>query len=46
MNHLRSLIYPSGRVHKKYTQYIMWSFASNVLSSAESAMSTTACFEQ
>jgi len=40
MNRLRSLFFPTGKVHKKYTNYIGWSFASNVLVSAESAMAT------
>lgn len=40
MNRLRTLFFPSGQVHTKYTSYIGWSFASNVLVSAESAMAT------
>ena len=40
MNRLRTLFFPSGKVHNKYTSYIGWSFASNVLVSAESAMAT------
>lgn len=40
MNRLRSLFFPSGKIHPKYTQYVGWSFVSNVLVSAESAMST------
>ena len=38
---LKRIISPTaGKVHPKYYQYVAWSFASNVLSSAESAMST------
>ena len=37
---MRSLFFPTGKVHPKYTQYVGWSFISNVLVSAESAMST------
>ena len=40
MNNVRSLFFPTGKVHPKYTQYVGWSFISNVLVSAESAMST------
>ena len=40
MKHLRSIFFPSGNVHPKYTQYVGWSFVSNVLVSMESAMST------
>lgn len=40
MNNMRSLFFPTGKVHPKYTQYVGWSFISNVLVSAESAMST------
>lgn len=40
IRHVKKLIAPSGQLHPKYFQYVGWSFASNVLSSAESAMST------
>ncbi len=40
MNNVRSLIFPTGKVHPKFSQYVGWSFISNILVSAESAMST------
>jgi hypothetical protein len=40
MNRFRALLFPIGKVHKKYTQYVGWSFVSNILVSAESAMAT------
>ncbi len=40
LNKFKSIIAPAGKIHPKYYQYIGWSFASNVLSSTESAMST------
>jgi hypothetical protein len=40
MNKFKSLIFPSGKCHQKYTQYVGWSFCSTVLVSAESVLST------
>ena len=40
MNKIRALFFPTGNVHVKYTQYVGWSFISNVLVSVESAMAT------
>jgi hypothetical protein len=40
MNSIRALFFPTGVVHPKYIEYVGWSFISNVLVSAESAMST------
>ena len=40
MNRMRSLFFPTGKIHVKYTSYVGWSFVSNVLVSAESAMAT------
>lgn len=40
MNHFRTLLFPLGKVHKKYKQYVGWSFVSNILISAESALAT------
>ena len=37
---LRKLLYPSGRHHPNYTKYLAWSFVSNVVVSAESAMAS------
>ena len=37
---LKSFIYPIGRVHKNYGQYIGWSCLSNVIISMESVLST------
>lgn len=40
MNRFRALIFPIGKVHIKYQQYIGWSFISNVLVSVENALSS------
>jgi hypothetical protein len=40
MNLLKSLVYPVGRYHKKYTNYVGFSFLSNIIISAESVLST------
>lgn len=40
MNKVKTLFFPTGKIHTKYTSYVGWSFASNVLVSAESAMAT------
>lgn len=37
---LRKLLYPVGKHHPKYSQYLAWSFISNVIVSAESAMAS------
>jgi len=37
---LRRLLYPSGKHHPKYSEYLKWSFISNVIVSAESAMAS------
>ena len=37
---LRKLLYPSGKYHPAYTKYLTWSFISNVVVSAESAMAS------
>ena len=37
---LRKLLYPVGRHHPNYSQYLAWSFISNVIVSAESAMAS------
>lgn len=37
---LRSFIYPQGKVHSRYMQYVGWSFISNTLVSMESVLST------
>ncbi len=37
---MRKLLYPSGKHHPKYTEYLTWSFISNVVVSAESAMAS------
>ena len=37
---LRRLIYPVGKHHPKYREYLAWSFVSNVIVSAESAMAS------
>ena len=37
---LRRLLYPSGKHHPKYTEYLTWSFLSNIVVSAESAMAS------
>ena len=34
----RKLFYPISKCHPKYTQYVAWSFVSNLIVSAESAM--------
>lgn len=40
MNRFHKFIFPSGKVHKKYIQYIGWSFISNVFVSVENALAT------
>lgn len=35
-----SFLYPRGNIHKKYTQYVGWSFVSNFMVSVESVLST------
>jgi len=40
MNHLKKLLYPLGKKHKKHNQFIGWSFVSNILVSAESVIAT------
>ena len=40
MFRLKSLIYPSGKCHPKYGNYIGWSFISNIIVSAESVITT------
>jgi len=40
MNRFRSFIFPTGKVHKKYKQYIGWSFVSTIFVSAETALTT------
>jgi hypothetical protein len=37
---LKKLFFPSGGHHPKYASYVSWSFVSNVVISAESAMGT------
>lgn len=37
---VKSIIYPHGKVHKKYGQYVGWSCISNIIVSIESALST------
>ena len=37
-NKLLKFLYPSGKVHHKYMNYIAWSFVSNVLVSIQTAM--------
>jgi hypothetical protein len=37
---LRKLLYPTGKYHPEYTKYLTWSFISNVVVSAESAMAS------
>lgn len=39
MNSIRKIILPIGKVHPQYMNYIGWSFASNLIVSAESAIS-------
>ena len=40
VSNIDTMIKPSKLVHHRYNQYIGWSFLSNILSSAESALST------
>lgn len=40
MNKLRTLLFPSGKFHHLYTQYVGWNFVSNVVISAEHALAT------
>jgi hypothetical protein len=40
MNRFHTLLFPTGKIHKKYKQYVGWSFVSNILVSAESALAT------
>lgn len=37
---LRRMLYPVGKNHPKYSEYLAWSFISNLIVSAESAIST------
>ena len=39
MNNIRKVFLPMGKVHPKYINYIGWSFVSNIIVSAESAIS-------
>jgi len=39
MNLFKTLVYPTGKYHPKYLQYIGWSFASNCLVSTQSVLS-------
>lgn len=40
MYKLRSLVFPSGKIHPLYKQYVGWSFISNIIVSTETAMAT------
>lgn len=40
MSKLMKIFYPSGKVHPRYTQYVRWSFISNIIVSAEYVLST------
>lgn len=40
MNRFKSFIFPIGKVHKRYQQYIGWSFISNIFVSTETALTT------
>lgn len=40
MNRLRTFLYPIGKYHRSYDEYIRWSFISNVISSTEYALAT------
>lgn len=40
MFRLKSVIFPRGKVHPRYINYIGWSFLSNIVISAESVLST------
>jgi len=40
MNYIKKLLYPSGKIHISYVNYIGWSFLTNVIVSAESVLST------
>ena len=37
---IKSLVFPTGKVHKKYGQYVGWSCLSNIIVSMESVLST------
>ena len=37
---MNRLLFPTGKIHPKYTQYIGWSFISNILVSSETAVAT------
>ena len=40
LKHFRKLFYPESSIHPKYTQYVSFSFLSNILVSAEVAITT------
>ena len=40
MKYIKSLLFPIGKQHQKYKQFIGWSFISNILVSTQSVIAT------